>query len=86
MIGLFSVIFDENVYFIAMFLIPLILGFVVITALVPYFVKKGAVRGRGWIYKKEMPKTYWFGLILYVLLGLYLMAMSYPIYLIGLEG
>jgi len=69
-----------------MYLIPLILGFLIEGFLVPYFVKKGAVRGRGWIYKKEMPKTYWFGLILYILLGLYLMVMSYPIYLISLEG
>lgn len=68
-----------------MFLIPLILGFLIEFLLVPYFVKRKAVRGRGWITKAQYPKFYVFGIVMYILLGLYLMAMSYPVYLIGLE-
>ena len=68
-----------------MFLIPFTLGLLIEILLAPYFIRRKAVRGRGWLNQKDYPKTYVFGIIAYILLGLYLMAMSYPIYLIGLE-
>lgn len=75
----------QIIYFITMYLIPLVIGFLIEIRLVPYFIKRKEVRGRGWISKDKYPKLYKFGIFMYILLGLYLMAMSYPLYLISLE-